>query len=134
MSGRISSLEDDVVGDTKASYHIWDISRLQRQRSSRGHKEILDINFPDLYGSGISCLPAHLGSDAYQSYLIVIPAVILSSLYERYGARLLEQNVRCFLQARGNVNKGIRATIMNEPQMFFAYNNGITATAQEVEK
>lgn len=133
LSGRISSLEDDVVGDTNASYHIWDISRLQRQRSSRGHKEILDINFPDLYGSGISCLPAHLGSDAYQSYLIVIPAVILSSLYERYGARLLEQNVRCFLQARGNVNKGIRATIMNEPQMFFAYNNGITATAQEVE-
>lgn len=133
LSGRISSLEDDVVGDTKASYHIWDISRLQRQRSSRDHKEILDINFPDLYGSGISCLPAHLGSDAYQSYLIVIPAVILSSLYERYGARLLEQNVRCFLQARGNVNKGIRATIMNEPQMFFAYNNGITATAQEVE-
>src|SRR5690625_4063966 len=105
LSGRISSLEDDVVGDTKASYHIWDISRLQRQRSSIGHKEILDINFPDLYGSGISCLPAHLGSDAYQSYLIVIPAVILSSLYERYGARLLEQNVRCFLQARGNVNK-----------------------------
>lgn len=133
LSGRISSLEDDVVGDTKASYHIWDISRIQRQRSSRGHKEILDINFPDLYGSGISCLPAHLGSDAYQSYLIVIPAVFLSSLYERYGARLLEQNVRCFLQARGNVNKGIRATIMNEPQMFFAYNNGITATAQEVE-
>lgn len=133
LSGRISFREDDVVGDTKASYHIWDISRLQRQRSSRGQKEILDINFPDLYGSGISCLPAHLGSDAYQSYLIVIPAVILSSLYERYGARLLEQNVRCFLQARGNVNKGIRATIMNEPQMFFAYNNGITATAQEVE-
>lgn len=133
LSGRISSLEDDVVGDTKASYHIWDISRLQRQRSSRGHKEILDINFPDMYGNGISCLPAHLGSDAYQSYLIVIPAVILSSLYERYGARLLEQNVRCFLQARGNVNKGIRATIINEPQMFFAYNNGITATAQEVE-
>jgi len=133
LSSRISSLEDDVVGDTNASYHIWDISRLQRQRSSRGHKEILDINFPDLYGSGISCLPAHLGSDTYQSYLIVIPAVILSSLYERYGARLLEQNVRCFLQARGNVNKGIRATIMNEPKMFFAYNNGITATAQEVE-
>ena len=45
----------------------------------------------------------------------------------------MEQNVRCFLQARGNVNKGIRSTIMNEPQMFFAYNNGITATAEEVE-
>lgn len=122
-----------MIAGVPASYHIWDISRLQRQQNSRGHKEILEINFPDTYGTGISCLPAHLGSDTYKSYLIVIPATILSSMYEKYGARLLEQNVRCFLQARGNVNKGIRSTIINEPQMFFAYNNGITATAQEVE-
>ncbi|MCB1972576.1 MAG: AIPR family protein, partial [Geminicoccaceae bacterium] len=62
-----------------------------------------------------------------------MPAPILAALYDRYSARLLEQNVRTFLQARAQVNKGIRATIINEPQMFFAYNNGITATAQEVE-
>jgi len=133
LSGRISTLEDDQIAGIPVSYHIWDISRLQRQQSSRGHKEILDINFPEAYGTGIPCLPAHLGSDTYKSYLIVIPATILSSMYEKYGARLLEQNVRCFLQARGNVNKGIRNTIISEPQMFFAYNNGITATAQEVE-
>ncbi|UDM62727.1 AIPR family protein [Pseudoalteromonas piscicida] len=133
LSGRVNAIEDGEVSGVPVSYHIWDVSRLQRQQSSRGHKEILDINFPETYGAGISCLPAHLGSDTYKSYLIVIPATILSSMYEKYGARLLEQNVRCFLQARGNVNKGIRSTIINEPQMFFAYNNGITATAQEVE-
>ena len=133
LSDRLQALDDNEVCGIPAAYHIWDISRLWRQRSSRGHKEALDINFPDVFGAGISCLPAHLGSETYQSYLIVIPATILASLYERYGARLLEQNVRCFLQARGNVNKGIRSTIINEPQMFFAYNNGITATAQEVE-
>ncbi len=115
------------------SYHIWDISRLQRQRSSRGHKEHLDLNFREMFGTGISCLQVHLGSAAYRPYLVVMPAIILSVLYEKFGARLLEQNVRCFLQARGNVNKGIRSTILNEPKMFFAYNNGITATAQEVE-
>ncbi len=133
LSGRLQALEDNEVSGIPATYHVWDISRLPRQRSSRGHKEALDINFPESFGSGISCLPAHLGSGTYQSFLIVIPANMLSSLYEKYGARLLEQNVRCFLQARGNVNKGIRSTIMNEPQMFFAYNNGITATAEEVE-
>ncbi len=133
LSGRLQALEDNEVCGIPATYHVWDISRLQRQRSSRGHKEALDINFPDDFGATVSCLPAHLGSGTYQSYLIVIPATVLSSLYEKYGARLLEQNVRCFLQARGNVNKGIRSTILNEPQMFFAYNNGITATAQEVE-
>jgi hypothetical protein len=62
-----------------------------------------------------------------------MPGKLLAQLYERYDSRLLEQNVRTFLQTRGSVNKGIRETILNEPLMFFAYNNGITATAQEVE-
>jgi hypothetical protein len=47
-----------------------------------------------MFGKGIACLPAHLGTDAYQSYLMVMPAEVLATLYERFGARLLEQNVR----------------------------------------
>ena len=133
LSGRLQILENSEVSGVAVSYNIWDISRLQRQRSARGHKEALSIDFVEEFETGMSCLPAHLGSATYQSYLIVIPAKILASLYEKHGARLLEQNVRCFLQARGNVNKGIRNTIINEPEMFFAYNNGITATAQEIE-
>lgn len=133
LSDRFDAYPDNVVAGVRAAYHIWDIARFQRQRSSRGHKEALDIDFVDLFGDGINCLPANLGSDSYKSYLIVMPAIILSKLYDRYSARLLEQNVRTFLQARAQVNKGIRATIINEPQMFFAYNNGITATAQDVE-
>lgn len=133
LSDRLQALESNEIDGIAASYHVWDVSRLQRQRSSRGHKEALDINFMEAFGTALPCLPAHVGSAAYQSYLIVIPGEMLASLYERYGARLLEQNVRSFLQARGKVNKGIRATILNEPDMFFAYNNGITATAQTVE-
>jgi hypothetical protein len=133
LSDRFQGFPDGEVGGIRATYHIWDMARFQRQRSSRGHKEPLDIDFVEMFGNGINCLPANLGSDSYQSYLIVMPAPILAALYDRYSARLLEQNVRTFLQARAQVNKGIRATIMNEPQMFFAYNNGITATAQEVE-
>lgn len=133
MSDRVQSLPDGELGGVPTSYHVWDISRLQRQRSSRSHKEALDLDFVGMFGSGIPCLPAHLGSDTYQSYLIVMPADVLSGLYEKFGARLLEQNVRTFLQARGKVNQGIRTTILTEPGMFFAYNNGITATAQSVE-
>ncbi|MCY3769776.1 MAG: AIPR family protein [Gammaproteobacteria bacterium] len=132
LSERLQKLDDGKVGGTPAAYHIWDISRVQRQRGSRSHKEALDIDFREMFGTEIACLPAHPVSDAYRSYLIVMPGEVLSRLYEKYGARLLEQNVRCFLQARGKVNKGIRSTILNEPGMFFAYNNGITATAQDV--
>lgn len=133
LSERIQTLPDTEVAGVPVTHHIWDISRLHRQRSSRSHKEPLDLDFEHMFGKGIACLPAHLGIDAYQSYLMVMPADVLATLYERFGARLLEQNVRTFLQARGNVNQGIRATILNEPGMFFAYNNGITATAQSVE-
>ena len=133
LSDRIQSIESVSQNGVNTAFHVWDISRLQRQQSSKGYKEVLNIDFSQLTGSGISCLPAHLGFGAYQAYLVVMPASILSDLYEKYGSRLLEQNVRCFLQARGKVNKGIRTTILNEPEMFFAYNNGITATAQKVE-
>lgn len=133
LSDRMQSIEGRQVCGIEATYHIWDVSRLQRQHSSRGHKEALDIDFKEEFGSGLNSLPAHLGSDAYQSYLIVMPGEVLAALYGKHGARLLEQNVRSFLQARGKVNKGIRTTILNEAGMFFAYNNGITATAQKVE-
>lgn len=133
LSDRFESYPDNQIGGISAIYHIWDIARFQRQRSSRGHKEPLNIDFVQMFGCGINCLSADLGTDSCQSYLIVMPATILATLYGHYSARLLEQNVRTFLQARAQVNKGIRATILNEPQMFFAYNNGITATAGLVE-
>ncbi|MCY4228572.1 MAG: AIPR family protein [Gammaproteobacteria bacterium] len=133
LSDRMQSVEDRKICNIEATYHVWDVSRLQRQRSSRGQKEALDINFKEEFGNGMNCLPAYLGSSSYQSYLIVLPGEVLATLYGKHGARLLEQNVRSFLQARGKVNKGIRTTILTEPEMFFAYNNGITATAQEVE-
>jgi hypothetical protein len=133
LSGTVQSLADGDVAGIPASYHVWDISRLQRQRSARSHKEPLDLDFDHMFGKAIACLPAHLKTDTYESYLMVMPADVLATLYEKFGARLLEQNVRTFLQARGNVNQGIRATILNEPGMFFAYNNGITATAQSVD-
>jgi hypothetical protein len=101
--------------------------------STSGEQEKILIDFDESYGSSLPCLPAHLNAESYESYLVVLPGLLLADLYEKYGARLLEQNVRCFLQARGKVNKGIRNTILKDPTMFFAYNNGLTATAEGIE-
>jgi hypothetical protein len=131
LSERIQALDDIRYQHWTMSYHVWDISRFYRQQTLRGAKEDLIVDLKELCGEGLQCLPAHLNNNDYESYLLVMPADVLAGLYRKYGARLLEQNVRCFLQARGNVNKGIRATIMNDPGMFFAYNNGITATAKK---
>lgn len=137
ISNRVLSARvDGKVGGTHdhvdVTYSVWDLERLRRYVKSGSGREPIDIQLGEEFGPGIPALPAHLDAD-YQAYLLVIPGTQLASVYDKYGARLLEQNVRCFLQARGTVNKGIRNTIESNPEMFFAYNNGITATAEEIE-
>lgn len=81
----------------------------------------------------LPCLPVQTGTNKYNSYLTYISGDQVYNIYDKYGKRLLEQNVRTFLQFKGGVNKGIRNTIDGAPNMFFAYNNGITATASAVD-
>jgi len=81
----------------------------------------------------LPCLETETGLNEYKSYLAVISGDFLYDIYDRFGQKLFEQNVRTFLQFRGTVNKGIRNTIEYNPEMFFAYNNGITVAASEVE-
>lgn len=111
---------------------IWDIQRLFELESSGREREILEVDFTQYMPDGIECLRASTGDASLQSFLFVLPGGILADLYEKYGERLFEQNVRTFLQFRGKVNKGIRNTIVQQPSMFFAYNNGLSATGEEV--
>ena len=92
----------------------------------------IEINFSE-NGFQVPCIVNDSENEDYQSYLAIIPGHILVEIYEQYGARLLEQNVRSFLQFTGKYNRGIRNTILNEPHMFLAFNNGIAATAEKLE-
>lgn len=130
LSSRVDVLEGETIGSWLVSFHVWDIKRLAGLQDTRSEPIVID--FEKDFSQPLPCLPAHLPSDDYRSFLLVVPGKTLADLYENYGSRLLELNVRTFLQLRGKVNKGIRNTIQNEPGMFFAYNNGITATAEDV--
>ena len=133
LSSKSKEIDAGSLGDIPVTYNVWDIGRLQRLVTSGRGKEDIQIDFLEEFGQRLPCLPAHVGGDGYEAYLSIVPGGLLSRIYDRWGARLLESNVRSFLQARGGVNKGIRNTILNDPGMFFAYNNGITATAEHVE-
>jgi len=133
LSSRVKKLSSIEIENYKANFSIWDIKRFYEIESSKNKKETLLIDFKDEFNVTIPALPAYILTSPYLSYLCVFNGNILADLYEKYGARLLESNVRSFLQFRGNVNKGIRKTINETPNMFFAYNNGITATAEDVE-
>ena len=114
-------------------YKVIDIEYLYKISEQAGVP--IELDFEDLNGLryDIPCLAANLNNPEYEAYVAIIPGECLAQLYDCYGARLLEQNVRSFLQFTGKINKGIRETIKNEPHMFLAYNNGIAATADHVE-
>lgn len=111
-------------------YKIVDLNYLYNI-SEKSHIPI-EIDFK-ADGYKIPCIQSPSLNDEYQSYLAIIPGEALVNIYERFGSRLLEQNVRSFLQFTGKVNGGIRKTILTEPHMFLAFNNGIAATADSLE-
>lgn len=130
-NGEVKS--DVKISDTIAGYTIFyriiDINYLFNL--SDKSRVPIEIDFEQA-GYKVPCIVNEIENTEYQSWLAIIPGIALADIYEQYGARLLEQNVRSFLQFTGKINKGIRNTILKEPHMFMAFNNGIAATAEEI--
>lgn len=121
------------VGNYIVIHEIWDIERIHRFRSSGASHEPVEVDLTALANGGIPCISVDSNEIGYQTSSAVFPGSLLYDLYDEYGQRLLELNVRSYLQARGKVNKGILETLMEKPERFLAYNNGITVVAEELE-
>ena len=122
----LTELSSEIIENINIEFLVVDIEYIYKINLSNyieGDFEI-EVDLPSL--------ETDTGADEYQSFLSVVSGDFLYNIYDKFGQKLFEQNVRTFLQFRGNVNKGIRNTIEYNPEMFFAYNNGITATATEV--
>lgn len=132
LSERVEGREAEEIDGRQVTFGVWDLRRLHRFASQSHGREDMEIDLEAAFGNTIPILSAHLSGCDYRSFLAVVPGELLADIYDRWGARLLEQNVRVFLQVRGGVNKGIRRTLESDPAMFFAYNNGLTATAEAV--
>lgn len=120
------------INGITVTYFIRDIEYLYRIHTSGSGRDPVNIDFIQKFQKTVPCIFLPEKNKDYISYLAIMPAGMLADIYQDYGARLLEQNVRTFLQFRGNINKGIRNTIIEKPHMFLAYNNGISATAEDV--
>lgn len=121
----------EVQGKT-VKLEVMDIARLHRHWSAGKPRDELIVDFVDVSGSALPCVWVPSQNEDYDYALTVIPGEALRFLYEKYGGRLLEANVRSFLSARGKVNMGIRDTLRDEPERFMAYNNGIVLVADDV--
>lgn len=134
MNNRISEIEAKSYNGIPVEYQIWDIDRIYRVCFSDLGRQDIEIDFKAYTdGKGIPCLEASsANSEDYKSYLCIIPGTTLADIYDYYGSQLLEGNVRSFLSTKVAVNKKIRETILRIPQNFFAYNNGVSATAMNL--
>jgi hypothetical protein len=135
MTGLKSLDIKDAKDGTRVLVDLYGIERLHRILGDGLARDDIELDFVAQIGEPLPCLEVSSGNGDYDAYMAAIPAAILADLYEKYGTRLLELNVRAFLGVRGrkSVNAGLRRTILEEPKHFLAYNNGIVATADDID-
>jgi hypothetical protein len=144
LTVRVVLLTDGILGCALPSstdwkgrtveYDAYDIVRLQRVLGEGETRADIEVDLVAMTGAPVPCLHAPAHDGGYDAYLAVLPGDVLSRIYERYGVRLLELNVRAFLglQGRKSVNAELRRTIVEQPSMFLAFNNGIVATVDDI--
>lgn len=129
---RTTASAPDPIDSRPVKLSVWDATRLHQLVTSGRAQEPIHIDVIAMWGEAIPCLGPQGDPGRYEAYLTMLPGEFISRIYEEHGPRLLELNVRSFLQSRGKVNRGIQETIKDEPRSFLAYNNGVSLTAAEI--
>lgn len=124
--------EDVMINKTSVKYDVWDIERLVQGVYQRKEAEKLTVRFKNKYKYKLKLIRIPQKSECYDCYVGYISGNCLAEIYRDEGQRLIEKNVRSFLQATGKVNKGIKDTLKAAPEMFMAYNNGISTIAESI--
>lgn len=133
LSTRVKSLVQEPLLGRPSILQVWTLERFYDNfRSSQSERIVIDCK--EWGVDGIQCLKANITqSNQFDSYMGIVPGLMLAKLFKRYQGPLLEGNIRCFLSAKGKVNKAIRTTIIGDsPERFFTYNNGIAVVANSV--
>lgn len=131
----IRHIPNDVhYGKITVRFDVWDIERLyQSVLGGTAVERQLVVKLKKKYGESLPLIKVKGDNEIYDCYIGVISGELLARIYETEGQDLIQKNVRSFLQAIGKVNKGIKVSLANEPQMFMAYNNGISTIAESID-
>ena len=131
LSGK--SINIETSKPIEINTRIYDIPRVQNRRELANNSGTVDIDLLEFLGGPLSCLEVSSKGSDVKIYLAIFPGEALAKIYERYRSRVLQKNLRNYLQATGKVNKGILKTLKERPERFLAYNNGLTVTASSVQ-
>ena len=113
-------------------FDVWDLERIcQSLYQNKSHEDLV-IRFQNKYNNPLKMIKVKQETNVYDCYIGVISGQCLAEIYRDEGQKLIEKNVRSFLQATGKINQGIKKTLIEEPEMFMTYNNGISTTAKSI--
>ncbi len=124
------------IGGRSIKLEVMDIERLHRHWSEGKPREELVVDFQTVCGGPVPCVYIPGDTTGCDYALTVLPGEALRHIYDKYGPRLMEANVRSYLSAAGRdnkVNAGIRKTLVEDPEHFIAFNNGIVMIADHLE-
>ena len=121
--------KNDLNDSVDYSIRIIDLNELKRLYRNN---QDLDINVSSFHDGEIQVLSPELGVSSYGTAISILPANFLFNIYKEFGSKLLETNVRSSLSSRGKVNQGIKETLINNPDMFLAYHNGLCVTVSDI--
>jgi hypothetical protein len=134
-SDQFNTFEEKNIDGKNLICRILDIEYYYDALLENSEPDSIVIDVKTISGiDGIPCMDASIGETDFKSYLSVMPGTFLAKIYKEYGSKLLDSNVRSYLGLKGDTNKGIRKTIQETPELFFAYNNGITTTATSIKR
>ncbi len=114
-------------------FHFWDMGEVLKAEQLRQNNNEILISFQDEYQTNLECIETYDDVNNIRSFLTIMPAITLAKIYHKYKVRLIDKNVRNFLGGKIKVNNEMAKTIVDTPELFFSYNNGISSTAANVD-
>jgi desulfoferrodoxin (superoxide reductase-like protein) len=124
-----SSLRRKLPDDINTDFKLCDIKDLFQNidGGTKGPSEEFDLEGTAI----VPCFLAHQMID-HDVYLASFPGKVLALAFRQHGQRLLQKNVRAFLGLKSKKNKNISKSLIETPQKFLAYNNGLTITVSNI--
>ncbi len=129
----IADADLDVIGkNVTTEYHFWDMEEIRKIENIRQNNQEIKIDLEGDYQTALECINVRDEENNITSYLAIMPALTLAKIYDRHKVRLIDKNVRNFLGGKVKVNKVMATTLLEQPNLFFNFNNGLSSTAKEV--
>jgi hypothetical protein len=132
IGDRVKNINIQPIDEKKTSIEIWDLERLMKLSLSSHETEEFVVDLSEAKQS-VQVIEASRLDNGAVTYMGIMPASVLHDVYGEFGQRLLESNVRTFLNFTAGPNKAMRRGLLLEPEKFFSYNNGLTITASSAK-